>query len=33
LESGLVVQVPSFIEQGEVIRISTLDGSYTERAK
>jgi len=33
LETGLVVQVPSFIEQGEVIRISTLDGSYTERAK
>lgn len=33
METGLVVQVPSFIEQGEVIRINTTDGSYSERAK
>jgi elongation factor P len=33
LETGLVVQVPSFIEEGEVVRISTADGSYLERAK
>ena len=33
METGLVVQVPSFIEEGEVIRVSTLDGSYAERAK
>jgi elongation factor P len=33
LETGLVVQVPSFIEQGEAIRVSTEDGSYLERAK
>ena len=33
LETGIVVQVPSFIEEGEMIRISTLDGSYLERAK
>jgi elongation factor P len=33
LETGLVVQVPPFIEQGEVIRVSTIDGSYAERAK
>jgi elongation factor P len=33
VETGLVVQVPPFIEQGEVIRISTIDGSYSERAK
>ena len=33
LETGLVVQVPSFIEEGEVLRISTQDGSYLERAK
>jgi elongation factor P len=33
LETGIVVQVPSFIEEGEVVRISTLDGSYLERAK
>jgi elongation factor P len=33
LETGLVIQVPSFIEQDEVIRVSTIDGSYSERAK
>jgi elongation factor P len=33
VETGLVVQVPPFIEQGEVIRVSTLDGTYLERAK
>lgn len=33
LETGLVVQVPSFIREGETIRISTVDGSYLERAK
>lgn len=32
LETGLVVQVPPFIEQGERIRVSTADGSYLERA-
>ena len=33
LETGLVIQVPSFIEQDEMIRVSTIDGSYSERAK
>ena len=33
MENGLVVQVPSFIEEGELIRVSTIDGSYAERAK
>jgi elongation factor P len=33
LETGLVVQVPSFIEQGELVRVATEDGSYLERAK
>jgi elongation factor P len=33
LETGLTVQVPSFIEEGEVVRISTADGGYLERAK
>jgi elongation factor P len=33
MENGLMVQVPSFIEEGEVIRVSTIDGSYSERAK
>jgi elongation factor P len=32
LETGLVVQVPPFIDQGEKIRVSTADGSYQERA-
>ena len=32
LETGLVVQVPAFINEGEVLRINTLDGSYSERA-
>jgi elongation factor P len=32
LETGLVVQVPPFISQGEKIRVSTADGSYQERA-
>lgn len=31
-ESGLVVQVPLFIKQNDVIRISTDDGSYLGRA-
>ncbi len=33
METGLVVQVPSFIDEGEVIRINTTDASYSERAK
>ncbi|MBY0375815.1 MAG: elongation factor P [Bryobacteraceae bacterium] len=32
METGLVVQVPAFINQGEKIRVSTTDGSYLERA-
>ena len=32
LETGLVTQVPAFIKEGEVVRISTEDGSYMERA-
>jgi elongation factor P len=32
METGLVVQVPPFINQGEKIRVSTSDGSYQERA-
>lgn len=33
LETGLQVQVPSFINEGEVLRISTENGDYLERAK
>ena len=33
METGLVVQVPSFIEEGETLRVSTVDGSYSERVK
>jgi elongation factor P len=32
LETGLVVQVPLFVNPDEVIRVSTRDGSYVERA-
>jgi elongation factor P len=32
LETGLVVQVPPFIKEGEKIRINTTDGSYVTRA-
>ena len=32
METGLVVQVPPFISQGERIRISTSEGTYQERA-
>jgi elongation factor P len=33
LETGLKVQVPSFIEQGEMIVVQTEDGKYLRRAK
>jgi elongation factor P len=33
LETGLKVQVPPFIAEGESIRIDTSDGKYLERAK
>ena len=33
LETGLKVQVPPFISEGDVIRIDTSDGKYLERAK
>lgn len=32
LETGLIVQVPLFIKEGEVIRVSTADGTYLGRA-
>ena len=31
-ETGLVVQVPPFITEGEKIRVSTAEGTYQERA-
>ena len=33
LETGLVVQVPPFIEQGEKVRVGTDEGNYLERVK
>lgn len=33
LETGLVVQVPLFIKEGETIRINTSDGSYVGRER
>jgi elongation factor P len=32
LETGLIVQVPPFINEGERIRVSTSEGTYLERA-
>jgi len=31
IDSGMTVQVPLFIKQGEKIRVSTADGSYLGR--
>lgn len=33
LETGLKIQVPPFISEGESIRVDTNDGKYLERAK
>lgn len=33
LETGLKVQIPPFISEGEVIRVDTSDGKYLERVK
>jgi len=33
LETGLVVQVPQFISEGEKVRVDTAEGKYLERAK
>jgi elongation factor P len=33
METGLVVQVPAFINEGDIIKIDTASGSYIERAK
>ena len=33
LETGYVVRVPLFIEEGEVLRIDTRNGEYVERVK
>src|SRR5207342_2603023 len=32
LESGVVVQVPLFIEEGETVRVDTRTGAYISRA-
>jgi elongation factor P len=32
LETGLMVQVPPFIEIGEKVRVGTAEGDYQERA-
>lgn len=33
LETGATIQVPMFINEGDVIRVNTEDGSYTERVE
>jgi len=32
METGLVVQVPPFINEGEKIRVDTAEGAYLSRA-
>lgn len=33
METGLVIQVPLFIEEGDILKIDTRDGRYIERVK
>ncbi|MTI33602.1 elongation factor P [Xanthovirga aplysinae] len=33
LETGAIIQVPLFINQGEIIKVDTRTGSYSERVK
>jgi elongation factor P len=33
LETGITIQVPAFIKEGEKIRVDTAEGRYIERAK
>jgi len=33
LETGLVIQVPPFVNEGELIRVDTSEGKYLERVK
>lgn len=33
LETGAVIQVPLFINQGDIVRVNTETGEYTERAE
>lgn len=33
METGLIVQVPHFIKEGELIRVDTTQGSYVERVR
>jgi elongation factor P len=33
LETGLVLQVPLFVNEGDIIKVDTRDGSYIERVK
>lgn len=33
LETGFVIQVPLFIEEGEVLKVDTRSGAYVERVK
>lgn len=33
IETGAEIQVPAFVNQGDVIRVDTRDGSYVERVK
>lgn len=32
LETGLAIQVPLFVKEGDLVRVSTADGTYLGRA-
>ncbi len=32
LETGIIIQVPLFVDKGDIIKVDTRDGSYLERA-
>ena len=33
LETGAIIQVPLFIEEGDIVKIDTRDGEYIERIR
>jgi elongation factor P len=33
METGIVISVPQFIKEGDVIRVDTRDNKYVERVK
>ncbi|HIO41566.1 MAG TPA: elongation factor P, partial [Aquifex sp.] len=31
LETGLVIQVPMFVKEGDIVKVNTITGQYVER--